>query len=176
MKLDAEGLIVGREQPAGAPVEVVSCDDLIPGLQGHEDRINRGKATGEGQAVPTALQRGEGGLEGVPGRVGGSAVFISLVLADALLHVSGGHVDRRHDRSGGGVGLHARMDREGAESGGLLLVGHASKFGTAGRFAATGPPKPTGNDQHPHEEVEEMGGHPPDEHGHGRCQWGRGLV
>ena len=41
MKVDAEGCVMRGEEPARAAVEVVSGDDFIPGLQGHEDGVHR---------------------------------------------------------------------------------------------------------------------------------------
>ena len=51
-----------------AAVEVVSGDDFIPGLQGHEDGVHCSQSAGKGQAVVASFQGGKGGLESV--RVG----------------------------------------------------------------------------------------------------------
>ena len=168
---DPVALEHAREEAPGPAVEVVARHHVVPRLEPVEERVAGCQARGEGQAAAALLERGEVGLQGRAGGVAGAAV---LVVPDGLgrrtLGVGAGHVDRRHDGTGDGVGLLAGVDGEGLEAGvvggahgGLECLGEgdAARAGVwparAARFAglgcrgaessvlARGPERPCGN-------------------------------
>jgi len=89
---------------------------VIAGLQHCRDGVDGGHAAGKDAGGYSAFERGQVFFEAVARGIRDAGVFVSLVLADALLHVGGGGVDGDSDRSGEGVGLLAIVDGAGGET------------------------------------------------------------
>src|SRR5206468_3182178 len=71
-------------------------------------------------------ERGQVPLQGEARGVVRAGVLVALVMAERLLRIGRGLIDRHDDRAGGGVGLLPGVDGAGAEAG----------LGTQRRFAA----------------------------------------
>src|SRR4051812_11688300 len=56
------------EQGDGPAVDVLAADDMITGAEEFHDRVERGEATGKGEAVPSVFERGNVSLERFAGR------------------------------------------------------------------------------------------------------------
>jgi len=91
------------------------------------DRRRRAEPGGEGDAVLGALERRQAGLERTAGRIRGARVVVALVLADRVLEVGRGLVDRHCQRAGRGIGLLPSVDRAGLE-----IHGWESSYGFLG--------------------------------------------
>ena len=109
-QVEARGIHVGEveaelaahalEETERAAVGVVADDEMVAGFEPRQDGVDGGHARGEGKRGRAALDRCEVGFERHAGGVLGAAVFESLVLAESLLHVGGGLIDRRDDGAG----------------------------------------------------------------------------
>ena len=104
------------EQPERAAVGVVGDDDVVAGLEARGDGADGGHARGKREAGAARLQRGDVGLERGARRVLRARVFVALVLAERVLDVGRGLVDRRDDGAGRRVGLLAGVDAERGEA------------------------------------------------------------
>ncbi len=104
-----------RDHPVDAAVDVVDSDDALARVDEVHDR--RRRAEPEENAIPCSAPSSEARqrLERVARRVRDARVVVALVLADRLLHVGRGLVDRRDDRAGRRVGLLAGVDGSGLE-------------------------------------------------------------
>ena len=116
-------------QPVAAAVHVLPADDVVAGLEQLQHGVERGEARAEGKSVGGAFQAGHVSLQRLTGGVLGPGVLVAPVLADTLLDVGGGLVDRGHHGPGQGLGDLAGMDRAGGEA--VVVVvwkdpGHAS--------------------------------------------------
>ena len=103
------------EQPERAAVGVVAHHHVVAGLEPGEDSVDGGHARGEGEAGHAGFDGREVALERHSRRILRAAVLVALVLAQALLDVGGGLVNRRDDGARGWVGLLAGMNADGAE-------------------------------------------------------------
>ena len=93
----------------------------------------------EGEAVAPPLERGDVALERLAGGILAARVLVALVLAEPVLHVGGGEVDRRHDRAGERLGPLAGVDGPRGEPGLKIVVEDA-------RHADTRPGRACGQD------------------------------
>ena len=98
------------EQAIRSAVQIIHRDYVAAAVDKFEDGARRCQARREGIALGAALKIGNATLVGHPGRVLRTRVFVALVLARALLHVSGCRVDRRHDRAGRWIGRLSGVD------------------------------------------------------------------
>lgn len=78
----------------------------------------------------TSFERGKSGFERVARGIRRPAVFVTFVLANALLHIGRGHVYRGHDGTCTWVRLYSGMNGEGAEPRRFFIVRHATKVAT----------------------------------------------
>ena len=129
-QVELRGIDVGEVEPelAADPLEeteraavgVVADDEVIAGFEPGQDRVDRGHARGEGERGRAALDGGEVGLERHARGILRAAVFEALVLAESLLHVGGGLIDRRDDGAGGRIGCLAGVNADRAEACGVV--------------------------------------------------------
>src|SRR5262249_16355665 len=84
--------------------------DALAGADQVHQRRRRSHPRREGEPVLGALERGEAELERLARRVGGARVVVALVLANRLLDVGGGLVDRDDHRAGGRIRLLPLVD------------------------------------------------------------------
>ena len=109
------------EEPPGPAVDVVAGEHDLARRHELGDRGRGRRAAGEGDPVAAALERRDGPLEPLAGRVLGARVLVAAGRPpDALLRVRARLVDRRRDRAGQLVGLLAGVDRERLEAVGLV--------------------------------------------------------
>src|SRR5437588_421511 len=86
-------------------------DDALARVDEVHERGHGAEAGRERDPVLGRLERREAALERRARGVVDARVVVALVLADGVLHVRRGLVDRRDDRAGGGVRLLALVDR-----------------------------------------------------------------
>ena len=113
------------EQPEGPAVHVLGADNVIAGSQQLHDGVEAAHPAGEREPMKPVLERGDVPLECFACWVFPTCVLVPLVLSQALLHVRGREVDRRHDRAGEGLGSLAGVDGPRAESGDQVLIKYA---------------------------------------------------
>ena len=126
------------EEAVRAAVGVVGQHHVVTRVEQPADHgVLGGQAGGEREAPLALLQRREGVLERGAGGVGGAAVLVAAAQpADAVLLVGRGREDGRDHRSGGRVGLVARVDRTRLEAGLLaVLLGHPASVTTDRRWS-----------------------------------------
>src|SRR5207244_9705637 len=104
------------DQPEGSSVRVLTAHHVVARRQRLDERVGRGEAGGEAQAVLRALEAGEVALERRARGVVRARVLEAFVLPQRLLGVGARLVDRSHDRAGRGVGLLPRVHRPGADA------------------------------------------------------------
>jgi hypothetical protein len=104
-----------RQEPVDAAVDVVDRDDALARVNEMHDRRHGRHAGGEGDAVLSALERGETDLQRRPRRVRDARVLVALVLPDRLLGERRRLVDRDRDRAGRRIRLLTLVDRAGLE-------------------------------------------------------------
>src|SRR5215211_6043905 len=114
------------EQTESSTVYILAADDVIARLEQLHDRIETTHSTGESETVNAALQRRHVSLERLTRGILSPSVLISLVLAECFLDVSGGGVDRGHDRTGEKVRPLAGVNCAGCEPGAHVFVEDAS--------------------------------------------------
>ena len=90
---------------------------MVTGRERLEQGAGGREAGGEAEAVLAAFERSEVALEREARRVMRARVLVALILAERLLGVCRGLVDRHHHRAGGGIGILPGVDRAGSESG-----------------------------------------------------------
>ena len=104
------------EQAGSAAVEIVAADDVVAGLQHADDGVDRSHAAGEDSGGDSAFERGEIFLKPGARGIRHARVLVSFVLADALLDVSGGRIDRNRDRAGEWIGFLSGVDGAGGKT------------------------------------------------------------
>ena len=106
------------EVPERAAVDVVADDDLVARSCQLGDRRRDRRPRGERDPVRPALERSDRPLQAFARRVLRARVLVPAArLADAVLGVRAGLVDRRADRAGQLVGFGAGMDGQCVERG-----------------------------------------------------------
>ncbi len=113
-------LVDERRHPVDAAVDIGDQDDALAWVDEVHERGRRTDAGAERNPVRRVLEARERDLERAARGVRDARVVVALVLADRLLHVGGGLVDRRDDRAGRRVGLlpdvnRARLEVEAVE-------------------------------------------------------------
>ena len=111
-----------RHLAVRAAVHVLPRDDVVPGREQLQHRVDRGEARAEGEAVAAAFERRDVPLQRLAGRVARAGVLVSLVPAEAVLHVGGGLIDGRHHGAGERVGDLAGVDGPGGETAGQVVL------------------------------------------------------
>ena len=115
------------EEAGHASVEIVAADDMVAGLVHGADGIDRRHAAGEDARGNTAFERRQVFFQAGARGIGNAGVFVALVLAQFLLHVSGGGVDGNRYRAGFGVGVLAGVNGFGGKT--WLFVFHGELSG-----------------------------------------------
>jgi hypothetical protein len=105
-----------REQAVTAAVHVVAGDDMRARFQQVEDGGGGSEAGGKGVATRAAFEVGDAALVGEARGILRARVFIALVYARALLHISRSRIDRRHDRAGAGIRRLPGVNHAGGET------------------------------------------------------------
>ncbi len=105
------------EEAGNAAIEIVAADHVVSGLEHGGDGVDGGHAAAKDARAEAAFERGQVFFHAVARGVGDAGVFVSLVLADSLLHVSGGGIDGRSSGSGFGVRILADVNGAGGEAG-----------------------------------------------------------
>ena len=98
------------EQTERATVHVLPAHDVIAGAEQLHDRVEAAHTTPEREPVRAAFERRDVPFERLSGGILPTGVLVSLVDADAFLHVRGREVERRHDGTRHRVGALAGMD------------------------------------------------------------------
>ena len=92
------------EEARRSAIEIVATDHVIAGLQHGHDRVNRSHAARKNASSDSAFKRSQILFQAGARGIGHAGILISLVLADSLLHISRGRIDRHRDRAGQGSG------------------------------------------------------------------------
>ena len=100
-----------RRHPVDAAVDVGDQHRPVARVQQVHERRRGAEARRERDAVLCALERGEAELQRRARRVGDARVVVALVLADRLLDVRGGLVDRDRHGAGRRIRLLSLVDR-----------------------------------------------------------------
>ena len=108
------------EETERPTVGVVADDEMIADSSRVKHRVDRGHARGKGERGRAALDGREIGFERHPRRILRASVFETLVLAEPLLDVGGGLINRRDDGAGGRIGFLTGVNANGAESCGVV--------------------------------------------------------
>ena len=125
----------------GAAVELGRCDELVAGFhQRVEHDLLGGMAGSNRQSRGPALQGGHPLFQHRAGRVGDAGIDVSEGLQaeerrgmiDILEHEGGRLVDRRDAGARRRIGLRARVNRQGGETGDVLVEGIAGHDGMSG--------------------------------------------
>src|SRR5262245_24810592 len=90
---------------------------MIAGRQGLGQGVEGGETRCEAEAMRSAFQRCQTAFERSSRQIMTARVLEATILAQRLLRIRGGLVDRHRDRPGGEIRLLAGMDRTGAEAG-----------------------------------------------------------
>ena len=105
------------EQPERAAVGVVADQHVIAGLEPRQQRVDRRHARRKRKRRGARFDRRDVALERHARRVLRAAVFeAGMRLAEAVLHVGRGLIDRRDDRARRGIGLLSGVNANRAEA------------------------------------------------------------
>jgi hypothetical protein len=104
------------EQAVGAAVQIVMDDEVLAGLEQHQQGGFGGHAGAEDESGGAVLQRGEAGFQGFARGVAAPRIVVGARTADALEGERGGLVDRRHHRAERRVGRLSGVHRKSFES------------------------------------------------------------
>ena len=128
------------EQPERSAVHVRAADNVIAGLEKFHDRVEAAHAARERESMLRPFERSDRALERLTCGILSARVFVSLVLAQPLLHVRRGEIHRRHDRSGQRILPLARVDGTCAERGAAIVIEYACH--TCSQFRGPGANRP----------------------------------
>jgi hypothetical protein len=104
----AQDLIKEPKRPA---VNIISRHHMVAARQQSQDRIRRSHSRRECKAECATFKRRETILQSLARGIQRARIFVTLTRpADAILHVRGCEIDRRHHRAVIGVGFLSRMD------------------------------------------------------------------
>ncbi len=95
---------------------------MVARAQQAKDRVNSRHAGRKNISAVAAFQLGNGAFESFAVRVIGARVIVPFVLAQFLIDVRGGLIDRCDDGSGGGIGLLPDMNGVCSETHCALLA------------------------------------------------------
>ena len=109
-----EDLIEQARRPA---VEIVAGNDVVACFEHRSNGVDRRHPTGEHARCRSALERRQIRLQPVARRIRYARVFVTFMLADFFLNVSGSRVDGHSDSAGNGVRLLSGMDGVGCKAG-----------------------------------------------------------
>ena len=108
------------EQPEGAAIRVVAHQHVIARLEPGQHRVDGRHARGKGKRRGPGFDGRDVSLQRHARRVLGAAILEPGVrLAEAILHIGGGLVNRRDDRAGGRVRFLTGMNANSAEASGV---------------------------------------------------------
>src|SRR5207244_11283098 len=102
---------------------------VIARIQEMRDRVLPGHPGCEREAPGAGLERGEAGLERLPGRIVRAGIVEALVLADGLLRERARLEDRHRDRAGRRFRVLASVDRGRLEALLAEVLPHRLKYG-----------------------------------------------
>ena len=129
-RVDPLAALDALEIAIGPAVDVVADDDLLARSGELGDGRGRRRPRGEGDPVRTALERRDRPLEALARRVLRAGVLVPAArLADAVLGVGRGLVDRRRDGPGQLIGFGAGVD--GTRREGELVIAHGRRVAGA---------------------------------------------
>lgn len=85
------------KQSERASIYILPADDVIARAEQFHDGIETSHSARKGKSVTAAFQRRDVSFQGFPRGVFPASVLVSLVVAESVLDVCGGQVNRRHD-------------------------------------------------------------------------------